>query len=409
MTRHIFKLIWNRKRVNFLMMTEILVSFFVLTAVVGLAVYMADNWRKPIGFDYENVWNISVDMRQTSDDTFTEQQSDTIRQVLLAVRSFPEIEQVAGTMLPPFSIGAASVSEYNLQGRRIEFGVEEVTDEFKDLLGLRMTEGRWFGPEDTGANYDPVVVNKSMRDDLAFAGAVVGMNIQPDLMPGETEHETRRERRVIGVVEAFREDGELDGMANYVLYRKNLANPTSRRDRPPRNILVKVQPGTTADLEERLIRRLQSVAPEWSFDVGRLEDARASAISIAMAPLMAVGLIAAFLMLMVALGLLGVLWQNVTQRVREIGLRRAKGAPRERVQRQILGEIAVMTSLALGVGLAVAVQLPLLDVIYFVPTRVYVIAFGISVAAIYLMTLLCAWYPSRMATRIEPAEALRYE
>ena len=44
-------------------------------------------------------------------------------------------------------------------------------------------------------------------------------------------------------------------------------------------------------------------------------------------PLIAVGLVAGFLMLMVALGLLGVLWQNVTQRTREMGLRRAKGAP----------------------------------------------------------------------------------
>ena len=32
-----------------------------------------------------------------------------------------------------------------------------------------------------------------------------------------------------------------------------------------------------------------------------------------------------------------------------------------------------------------------------------------AVAAIYLLTLLCGWYPSRMATPVEPAEALRYE
>ena len=53
---------------------------------------------------------------------------------------------------------------------------------------------------------------------------------------------------------------------------------------------------------------------------------RSSAIEFALVPLVGVGLVAAFLMLMVALGLLGVLWQSVTQRTREIGLRRAKGA-----------------------------------------------------------------------------------
>jgi len=57
----------------------------------------------------------------------------------------------------------------------------------------------------------------------------------------------------------------------------------------------------------------------------------------------------------------------------------------------------------------VAIQFPLLDIIYFVEPHVYAIGLAISVAAIYLLTLACAWYPSRLATRVEPAEALRYE
>ena len=41
MIRHVLKLIWNRKRTNFLMVLEIFVSFIVLFAVVGLGVYTA--------------------------------------------------------------------------------------------------------------------------------------------------------------------------------------------------------------------------------------------------------------------------------------------------------------------------------------------------------------------------------
>ncbi len=70
MIRHVFKLIWNRKRTNFLMMTEIFVAFLVLFAVVALGVYTADNWRRPIGFSYERVWSVSIDMKQVSDDSF---------------------------------------------------------------------------------------------------------------------------------------------------------------------------------------------------------------------------------------------------------------------------------------------------------------------------------------------------
>jgi putative ABC transport system permease protein len=413
MIRHVFKLIWNRKRTNFLMMTEIFVSFLVLFAVVALGVYTADNWRRPIGYSIDRVWNVTVDMKQASDDSFNAAQAETVRQVMLALAEFPEVEATAGTMLAPYQFGSMN-SAHSWRGRRIEYGAAEVTDGFKDLLGLTIVEGRWFGPEDDGQAYEAVVINQTMRDDLFGTGEALGQNLSDERTPDASAPE--RIRRVVGVVEAYREDGEFDGTRNYAIYRKVIGQagggpdaPGIARNRPPRNLLIKVRPGTTAAFEERLIKRLQAAAPEWSFEVSTLDAMRDSSIRFAVAPLVGVGLVAGFLMLMVALGLLGVLWQNVTQRTREIGLRRAKGATRVGVQRQILGEIGVMTSLALLAGVLVAIQFPLLDIIYFVEPHVYAIGLAISVTAIYLLTLACAWYPSRMATRVEPAEALRYE
>lgn len=410
MIRHVFRLIWNRKRTNGLMMAEIFVAFLVLFAVVALGVYTADNWRRPIGYSIDRVWNIGVDMQQTSDDTFDVSQQATMQQVMLALGELPEIEIAAGTMLAPYQIGSSS-SAYEWRGRRIEVGAAEVTDSFKDLLGLTVVEGRWFGPEDDGQSYEAVVINKAMREDLFGSGEAIGQNLASDRRPDGSPESIRR---VVGVIEAYREDGELDGTRNYAIYRKSMtpaapAEEPLRRDRPPRNVLVRVRPGTTAAFEEPLIARLQAAAPDWSFEVNTLAAMRESNIRFAMAPLTAVALVAGFLMLMVALGLLGVLWQNVTQRTREIGLRRAKGATRVNVQRQILGEIGVMTTLALAAGVLVAIQFPLLDIIYFVEPHVYAIGLAISVTAIYLLTLACAWYPSRMATRVDPAEALRYE
>jgi len=414
MIRHVFKLIWNRKRTNFLMMTEIFVAFLVLFAVVALGVYTADNWRRPIGYSIDRVWSVTIDMKQTSDDEFNDVQQETARQLMLALREFPEIEASAGTMLAPYQLGSSN-SAYEWRGRRIEFGVAEVTDGFKDLLGLQLVEGRWFGREDDGQTYEAVVINQAMREDLFGTGPVLGQNIANDRSPDSSSAETPR--RVVGVVAAYREDGEFDGTRNYVLYRKTMAGTSAvidsggqrHRDRPPRNLLIKVRPGTTAAFEERLMKRLEAAAPAWSFEITTLSAMRDSFNRFAFAPLAAVGLVAGFLMLMVAFGVLGVLWQNVTQRTREMGLRRAKGAAKVNVQRQILGEIAVMTSLALLAGVLVAIQFPLLDIIYFVEPHVYAIGLAISVSAIYLLTLACAWYPSRMATRVEPAEALRYE
>lgn len=405
MIRHLFTLIWNRKRTNVLMMTEIFVSFLVLFAVVALGVYMLDNWRRPIGFSIDGVWNVGVDMKQVSDDYFDASQQESVRQLFLALGEFPEIERVAGTMLAPYQFGSSN-SSYRWRNREIEFGVSEVTDDFKDVMGLELVQGRWFGPEDDGQSYDAVVINETMSRELFGSESAVGQNIRPDEPPPGTV--SPKPYRVVGVIEAYREDGEFDGTRNYAIFRKPLRGDDAK-SRPPRNLLIKVRAGTPAAFEERLIKRLQAAAPGWSFEVTRLEQMREDSIRFAVAPLIAVGLVAGFLMLMVALGLFGVLWQAVTQRTRELGLRRAKGASKVNVRRQILGEIGVMTSLALAVGLLVVVQFPLLNIIYFVDLHVYLIAFVLSAATIVGVTLLCGWYPSHVATRIEPAEALRYE
>ena len=129
-------------------------------------------------------------------------------------------------------------------------------------------------------------------------------------------------------------------------------------------------------------------------------------------PLVAVGTVASFLLLMVALGLTGVVWQSVTQRIREFGLRRAKGATIVNVRRQVLVEMVIMTSLALLVGVILLAQLPLLPLpgeLEGIPAGVFVASMAISAAAIYGLTLLCGWYPSRLATKVQPAEALHYE
>ena len=68
-----------------------------------------------------------------------------------------------------------------------------------------------------------------------------------------------------------------------------------------------------------------------------------------------------------------------------------------------------MTSLALLAGVLVAIQFPLLDIIYFVEPHVYAIGLAISVSAIYLADAGLRLVSEPDGTRVEPAEALRYE
>ena len=60
MIRHVFKLVWNRKRSTGLILAEILICFLVLCGVLASSCYVGMQWSKPLGFDYENVWSVEV-------------------------------------------------------------------------------------------------------------------------------------------------------------------------------------------------------------------------------------------------------------------------------------------------------------------------------------------------------------
>ena len=90
----------------------------------------------------------------------------------------------------------------------------------------------------------------------------------------------------------------------------------------------------------------------------------------------------------------GVLWQNVTTRTREFGLRRAAGASAAAVRRQIRLEIFVFTSVSLLAATFLVAQVPVFGFLPPVSARVYVAAFASSAALMYLLTFLCGYYPS---------------
>jgi putative ABC transport system permease protein len=215
-------------------------------------------------------------------------------------------------------------------------------------------------------------------------------------------------KRVIGVFEDFRQHGEYAVPRPVMFERMTVEGDTGG---VPERLLIRVKPGTTAAFEPALVRRLQREAPEWSFDVATLDAMRETRLNDFTMPLTVMAVVAGFLLLMVALGLTGVVWQSVTQRLREFGLRRAAGAPGSAVRSQVLAEMAVMTTFALLAGGALVAQLPFLPL----PREITIFpgvvagAIALSAGAIYCLTFLCGWYPSRLATRIAPADALRYE
>jgi putative ABC transport system permease protein len=415
MTRHLMRLIWNRKRQNFLLTVEIFFSFLTLFGVVLFSAQYASNARQPLGFEIERVWDLTVDRKESARDPAVKgRHLETYRQLMMALREMPQIEAVGAAFTGPYANSNWGSGVRLPGGRHVNYGMNRVTDTYADLFHIQIAEGRWFSREDDGATWKPVVINRSAAREIFGDENAVGKIIPEERDPNQPPPpggEKPEVMRVIGVIEAFRQNGELSTLENYMFSRLTLDGADAEQDLPER-VFIRVAPGTTAAFEETLVKRAMAVAGSWSFEVERIEDMRTSKIRQYLAPLLVVATIAVFLLLMVGLGLTGVVWQSVTQRIREFGLRRAKGATIANVRTQVLTEIALMTTLALTVAVALLVQvrlLPLADDLRVISPGVFFFSLAASALAIYALTLACGWQPSRLATRIQPAEALHYE
>lgn len=398
MIRHLFKLVWNRKRANALIVAEIFISFLVVFAVLTGVILVATNWWRPLGFEWRGVWNVRIDIELESNPHMDPNVRAALFRLIDEAKSFPEVTSVAGTNTVPYSFSTMS-SDMKVNGKQFEMIVDEVTDDYAKVMGIKVLRGRWFNAEDDAAAYRPVVIDENTAKGLfGSVDAAVGKKLDYG--------DQQSANQIVGVVGTYRKDGETQSPVNMVFKR------FARNDQFPglvRNLVLRVQPGTPASFEEQLVNRLQRVAPQWSFRVRRMDQMRTESLRKQLAPLVLGGVVGLFLISMVALGLTGVLWQSVTKRTREIGLRRAMGASGKNVNRQILGEVVLLATIALFAGAVLVLQLPILGAFTIVTPPIFAAGFVVALATIYTLTILCGLYPSWLASRLQPADALRYE
>jgi putative ABC transport system permease protein len=394
--RHLLKLVWNRKRANALIVAEIFISFLVLFAVLTAAIVFGSVYNDPIGFDWQNVWDVRMDFdidgRQRADAVL----HDSVMRMLSEARSFPEVEAAGLSNTPPYSFSTSNGTR-SINGRRVDILMDDVSDDFAEVMKLKVIRGRFFSAEDDAANFPPIVVDRNTAVAIWDTVDVVGKRLQES----DTEYST-----VVGVVEPYRKDGESSLPMNMVFFR---TSTEAKYGRLGSHILVRVRPGTPGAFEEKLVARLQQVAPRVSFRVRHMDSMRRNMLRTKFSPLVLGGVVGLFLISMVTLGLTGVLWQNVTRRTRELGLRRALGASGPAVHRQILVEVVLLATMAILVGTILIVQLPVLGIFRTVTPSAFAIGWAAALATIYGLTILCGLYPSWLASRLQPADALRYE
>ncbi|AMJ67283.1 ABC transporter permease [Hymenobacter sp. PAMC 26628] len=402
MIRHLFTLMWNRKRANGLLVLEILLAFVVLFAVSSLGVYLWQNYRAPLGFAYEQVWDVSL---SPGGQPSRGQVLGTLQQIIQHLKDTPGVAGVSrseGNTPYAFASNNGDLSAGEGTNKRVceVANYYNASPEFREVMGLQLKAGRWFDRRDEAANSRAVVITESLRDALFAPGeSPLGRVIE-----GGPTRMLPQAWRVVGVSGPYRGDGELSEPKPAIFLYVSPQDTTDALT----TLLVRVQPGSGAALEKKISDDIRALNPTWSSTITPLANQRRVQFKQLLTPPVILGVVSLFLLINVALGLYGVLWLNISQRRGELGVRRAMGATGAAISGQVVGEILVLTTFGLGLGLLVAVQFPLLGVLG-VPAGVYGTAMAMAAAGLYLLATGCALYPSRLAAGIQPAVALREE
>ncbi len=358
-----------------------------------------------LGFDSSHLLTSRVGLFTSTYPTGAEQ-TRLFEKLTERLRSDAEvIDASAATVLPlRFNssrdvIPAGSTFDGNAMPPQVGYGA--VDDHFLSTYGLRLIKGRFFDEHDALNGERVVVVDQAFEQRYADGGAVVGrrFRIDPRVADGPTV-------TVIGVIAPLTLDNPGDT-------RKPLVLASLRQD-PARfaSVVVRLRgdgdPVAFAPRMNAIMREVDADTPlYWVRDFGEVVSEATFGERMVAQMFGLFGLVA---LVLAAAGLYGVTAFSVGQRTREIGVRRALGAPARQLLRSLFGRIGWQLALGLSMGLALGLLLArgLAATLHSIESgdpMVAILSLSVLIAAAAVAVIV----PARRALRVHPTEALRYE
>ncbi len=326
----------------------------------------------------------------------------------ISAAQFPTIAGVA----PQLSFDVQAISPYTNQ----RIPVIGTTPSYTDVRGITVAEGAFLTQSDLDRRALNIVLGAEVAETLFPEGGAVGQTIRLSAGP------LNLNMTVIGVM--ARRGGSGDGTQDTYTYiplttlssRLNLNRNTSGQV-IVNQINVKKGPGASndaaiADITGLLLQRHTSATQD--FTVKSQDDLLGASRDVQRTLSILLGSIAGISLVVGGIGVMNIMLVSVTERTREIGIRRAVGARARDITMQFVTEaLALCTGggllgILIGVGVAVGIDGRTIadqDMSTVIQPWSIAVAFGVAAG----IGALSGSYPAYRASRLDPITALRNE
>lgn len=393
-----------RHRARFLLIAlEVALTLAIVANSVSLILEARAEMTRPSGFDEDNL--ISVVSTAFADEL---QDPERARQLLdedvRTLAALPGVRAASHTMLLPWGFNSMVLP---VRPAGAESGGQETQAVLADsgiaeTLGIGIVQGRDLTREDYEAGrrqiggiqtfQGSVLVSQGLADALFPKGGAVGKVLELPDAPGRYT--------IVGVVNPYYKP------AGGALNERAIFFPQPS-DAGGVGYLVRTEPGqrdaVAADIEKALLK----VSDGRNLRVRTIEETRKRFHTEDRLLVASLNSVMFLLLLVTALGIVGLTSFSVAERRRQIGTRRALGATKGAIVRHFLLEnwLIVTSGAALGLALAYALNYGL--VTWIQGTRLDPGMLAAGVAALWVLGILSALGPALRAAAVPPAIATR--
>jgi putative ABC transport system permease protein len=386
----------KRRLSGMLVVSQVTLSLVLLISAGITLKSIYDLYQFNWGFPLDNRLSMGISLSSKTYDA-AEKRLQFFRALIDEVRGMPGMQSAALVSALPVGLapGTARVKlPATADGKPMDAAFRVVSADYMRALGIPLRKGRAFAETDSARSMPVALVNERMARKFWSESDPIGSRIEVNGVP----------RTIVGVIGDVVNQGLLQKPGYEVCIPFTQSTPAAM------TLVIHAggDPLSLVSPVRRVVERLDPDQPV--FDVRTLRAVHERLCAPLGFVLLLLSIFAVVAVTLAGTGIYGITAHSVSARTREIGIRIAMGAGRDRVVSQVLRQGAKLAAAGIAVG-AVATflmsRLVLSKIWWLGRTGPELI--GAVALLLGLVALAACYVPARRATRIDPAMALRAE